>query len=151
MSEEGKSEYLADTRRFLQSKHAEESHSPALCVRAKAKTAKAPRTAALDWLHAVQNSFEAGKGHGLERWLCAPRAWDADEVPGEREQGVCVFLMDQESKQWAAAYYLMNKVKGSFCFLWGPIHRRNNDCDRACIAAGLYSVHIHDSAPNGGN
>eukprot|EP00974_Lingulodinium_polyedra_P033387 3209662-Lingulodinium_polyedra.AAC.1 len=89
---------------------------------------------------AINNSMEISRGVGLETFLPAPRAFDEDEEPGEEEPACCVGLFDQESVQWAVANFLVYKLQGQFLFLFGPMHRRDNDVTRAIAASGHFMV-----------
>ncbi|CAK0819686.1 unnamed protein product [Prorocentrum cordatum] len=130
--------------KFLSAKRKEAGESMDGALQKKRKQDALPKLSSKDWLQCMQNSFEAGRGSGLEDWLVEERAWDDDEGENEAEPGMCVFLCDQHQVQWCAIYYLIYQRRGAFLGLNGPIHRRNNDCDRACVAAGFYTTHLSD-------
>lgn len=126
------------TTNFMKRK-AEQSMETA---KSKAKRAKSqadvPRKAAWGWLMNLQNSFETSLGFGLERWYPEHRPFDDDMAPAEAEPSFLVGCFDQENLQWSAAYFMQNKLDCQAFFFPGPMHRLDNDCDRAVIGAGEY-------------
>lgn len=107
---------------------------------ANAKRNKAiPRLASLYWIRDFDHALQEGLGHGLSFWIPNDkRAWDDDMAPGEEDPGCLTVCMDQQQVQWCAAWFLSGHLDMQVNWIFGPVHRRSNDIDKALSKAGYY-------------
>ncbi|CAK0907878.1 unnamed protein product, partial [Prorocentrum cordatum] len=125
---------------FVQKRQRQTDAGPAVAAKRAKKLKEEPRMASFDWLCCVETALR-GMGRTLLGWI--PTEADDPDAPWPAHQQLPACLttvMDQEQKQWCAAYYLSYKCQGQFVRLFGHMHRRCNDVDRGLQLAGVYGT-----------
>ena len=135
-------DFCAKLSKFMR-KRALAYSKTAAAVSSEAKRAKrAPRLATADWLKGVDDALAVSLDLSLQDCFPDPVAWDMewDEATAGQWPRTFCFCNDQEQVQLCGLFASERYFGCSSFILNGPMHRLNNDFNRAGFAPGLGPV-----------
>eukprot|EP00959_Pyramimonas_sp_CCMP1952_P220779 4615814-Pyramimonas_sp.AAC.1 len=90
---------------FVKKRQAQSHGGPSVATKRAKKMKEAPRMASFDWLCCTETALRS-VNKSLLNWI--PKDTDVPEAPwGDQPLPACLtVVMDQEQKQWCAAYFL---------------------------------------------